>query len=290
MAICWRKHSLKSLKGDFSFILKIILKIFHFFILWFGISLAPVLNIVPLDMTMAERWLYFPLIGFLGAASFAAVNAAQKLTPKKQKIAATLLAIVIAALGVRTIARNNDWRNGLSLYGHDISLAAAISPQGNYDLENNYGVELFRAGRFDDAKKHFEKSIALQPNWEYPQNNLGAALEREGDLNGALVQYRKAAKMGYYLAHENTAGILIRMKRYDEARKFIEDSLLKMPQNVNLQFKLAYLYAADNAGNKDKLARQKAVYLLSLILQSDPQNQNAAALYQMIQSGRKIEI
>jgi len=265
-------------------------KIFHFFILWFGISLAPVLNIVPLDMTMAERWLYFPLIGFLGAASFAAVDAAQKTTPKKQKIAAALLAIAIAALGFRTISRNNDWKNGLSLYGHDISLEAAISPQGNYDLENNYGVELFRAGRFDDAKKHFEESIALQPNWEYPQNNLGAALERDGDLNGALVQYRKAAEMGYYLAHENTAGILIRMKRYDEARKFIEDSLLKMPQNVNLQFKLAYLYAADNAGNKDKLARQKAVYLLSLILQSDPQNQNAAALYQMIQSGRKIEI
>jgi hypothetical protein len=40
-----------------------------FFFYWFTGSLGLVLNIFPLDMTVSERWLYFPLIGFLGLSS-----------------------------------------------------------------------------------------------------------------------------------------------------------------------------------------------------------------------------
>jgi Tfp pilus assembly protein PilF len=175
------------------------------------------------------------------------------------------------------------------LYGHDIALAPLISPQGSFDLENNYGVELFRAGNISSARERFKRSIALQPNWASSQNNLGAVLERDGALEGALAQYRKAAEMDYYLAYENTVGILIKMERYGEAEKFAEGSLAKLPNNENLRFKLAYLYAADNVVN-DKTAKQKSLYLLSLILQSDPQNQQAAQLLQVLQSGQKIEL
>jgi hypothetical protein len=264
-------------------------KVFFFFVLWFGVALVPVLNIVPLDMTMAERWLYFPMVGFLAAALLLLADAAPKIFLTNKKIPAAILAAAVVALGARTIIRNGDWKNGLSLYGHDIARASTISPQGAFDLENNYGVELFRAGNIAAAGKHFGKSIALQPNWASPQNNLGAVLEHNGDLEGALAQYRKAAAMNYYLAYENTVGILIKMKRYGEAEKFAEESLAKFPDNENLRFKLAYLYAADNIGN-DKGTKQKSLYLLSLILQSDPQNRPASQLLQVLQSGQKIEL
>jgi tetratricopeptide (TPR) repeat protein len=265
-------------------------KIFLFFALWFATALAPALNIIPLDMTMAERWLYLPIIGALAAITFALAGAVQKLSLAKQKIVLAVFSLIIVVLGTRTIIRNIDWKNGLSLYGHDIALTPKYSPQGNFDLENNYGVELFRVGKFDEAGEHFKRSIALQSGSASSQNNLGAVLERQGDLEGALAQYRIAAEMNYYLAHENIPGILMKLKRYDEAEKFLEKSLAIFSNNANLQFKLAYLYAADNIGNTDKDAKQKALYLLSLILQSDPKNQNAIALYQMLQSGQKIEI
>jgi len=273
----------------FLYIFKTRSKIFAFFILWFAVGLAPVLNIIPLDMTMAERWLYMPMIGLLAAAGLAVADFLNKLAPVKRNSALVFLSIAAVALGARTIARNFDWRNGLALYGHDIALAQIVSPQGSYDLENNYGLELFRAGGFGEAGDRFKKSIDLQPDWSFPQNNLGAVLERQGDLEGALGQYRKAARMGYYLAYENTAGILIKMKRYDEAKKFLEESLAKLPGNAKLQFNLAYLYAADNIGN-GKEAKQKALYLLSLVLQSDPQNQPARQLYLMLENRRKIEL
>jgi tetratricopeptide (TPR) repeat protein len=264
-------------------------KPFFFFALWFAIALAPILNIIPLDMTVAERWLYFPIIGFLGAVSLAVIGGAQKLSPNHQKIALAVFIIAIVALGMRTVARNADWRNGLSLYGHDIALAQVISPQGSFDLENNYGVELFRAGWIDEAGEHFKRSIMLQPKWASSQNNLGAVLERNGDLEGALAQYRIAADMNYYLAYENIAGVLIKMKRHDEAKKFLEESLAKFPDNTRLQFNLALLYAADNIPNK-KDAKQKALYLVSLILRADPQNPQAAQLFYMLQNNQKIKL
>ncbi|MCU0652833.1 MAG: tetratricopeptide repeat protein [Candidatus Pacebacteria bacterium] len=264
-------------------------KLFVFFVLWFGVTLAPVLNIIPLDMTMAERWLYAPIIGALAAVIFAVSGPFSRIDLGKQKIALVLFAGVVIALGARTVSRNFDWRNGLSLYGHDIAQAGYVSPQGTFDLENNFGVELFRSGGAAAAGEHFKRSIELQPKWASSQNNLGAVLQRQGDLEGALKQYRIAADMNYYLAHENIAGILMQMKKYDEAKKFLEESLVKFPQNSKLQLDLALLYAADNIGN-DKDAKQKAIYLLSLVLRADPQNGMAQQLYLMLQNGQKIEL
>jgi len=64
-------------------------------------------------------------------------------------------------------------------------------------------VELFRSGR-STRRGIIKRSIALQPYWSFPQNNLGAVLEHNGDLEGALAHIIKAADMGYYLAYENT--------------------------------------------------------------------------------------
>jgi len=65
------------------------------------------------------------------------------------------------ALSMRTIIRNENWRNGLRLYSHDAAIEALISPQGSFDLENNYGVKLFRIGKIKEAKTHFENRLPL---------------------------------------------------------------------------------------------------------------------------------
>lgn len=275
--------------GIIYFILKTKSRIFIFFAFWFVIALAPVLNIVSLDMTIAERWLYFPIIGFLAAACFAIADNSRKLSSQKQKIVLISFMVIAAVFGIRTINRNIDWKNGLSLYGHDIELVGRLSPQGSFDLENNYGVELFRAGRFAQAQDHFRKSVALQPDWALSQNNLGAVLEQNHDLDSALAQYRKSAEMGYYRGYENVVAVLIKTKRYDEAKMFLKDALLKLPENEKLLYDVALLYSADNIGN-DKDAKQKAIYDLELILQADPQNKQAAQLYLMLQTGRRIEL
>jgi len=201
-----------------------------------------------------------------------------------------ILVLIIMALAIRTVIRNADWKDGLTLYAHDVKIVSKVSPKGSFDLENNCGVELFRAGKIDEAEKHFRKSVEFQPRWPYSQNNLGAVLEQKNDLEGALAQYKKAIEVGdYYLAYENVGGILIKMKRNEEAKDFIEKSLLKFPQNNKLKLYLAWLYAADNVSPKEE-DKQKALILLSQILRDDPQNVYAQQLYLMLQNGQKIEI
>src|SRR3989344_1716245 len=43
--------------------------LYFYFFLWFFISLLPYLHIVPIDMTVAERWFYLPMMGLLAMAA-----------------------------------------------------------------------------------------------------------------------------------------------------------------------------------------------------------------------------
>lgn len=179
--------------------------------------------IVPLDGTLDETWLYFPLIGFLG---FLAVI----LNYFNKKFVVILLALIVLFLSVRTFIRNFEWHDGLTLYGQAIK----NSPP-SYELENNYGVELFRNRQILEAKPHFEKSIQLQPRWWFAYNNLGAVYQRQGDIAKAEDLYKKSIdKADYYLAYENLAVILFNKGDSEETKKFVKAALLKFPQNAIL--------------------------------------------------------
>ncbi|MDO8443671.1 MAG: hypothetical protein Q7S78_01650 [Candidatus Azambacteria bacterium] len=218
---------------------KEILKPHLFFISWFFIGIFPALNIVlPLDMTAAERWLYFPMIGALSFAVISLMEAVKKTSSNWRNVAYIFLGAVIVLLSFRTIIRNGDWKDGLTLYGRDIEYS-----QESFNLENNYGVELFRAGRIDEAEKHFKNSITLQNNWSPPHNNLGAVYEKRGDLEKAKEAYQKSIDFSdYYLAYENMAGLLIKMEETGQAKTFLENALKKFPQNPRLNLMLSAIY------------------------------------------------
>jgi hypothetical protein len=203
-------------------------RVFWFFAFWFLGGIGLVLNIFPLDMSVAERWLYFPMIGFLGSLGCLVSRGVNRIPPGRWKIwGVSLVGLSLILLSARTVKRTFDWRNGLTLFSHDIGYS-----HDAFDLENNLGVELFRVGKIEEAKTHFEKSIELQPKWWFPYNNLGAVYQRKGDLRKAEELYRKAIENGdYYLAYENLAGILLKQERWDEAAVFLEEAVRKFPEN-----------------------------------------------------------
>ena len=181
-------------------------KPFLFFFLWFILGILPHLQIIPLNMTVAERWLYFPMIGLLGMigtilSKLQIINDKSQINFKSQiksKTIFILLIIIIIVFSVRSFVRVLDWRNGLSLFGRD------IRQDSSFDLQNNMGVELFRTGQYKEAKKYFEKSVKLAPYWWVNWNNLGAIYEREKNYQKAKEYYQKAIDNGqYYLAYEN---------------------------------------------------------------------------------------
>ena len=204
-------------------------KIFFFFFLWFLIELLPHLQIIPLNMTVAERWLYFPMIGLLGM-----IGSIIKISNIKYQISKILFSfaiIIISIFSIRTFIRTLDWRNGLTLFGHDIKKTSS------FDLQNNMGVELFRVGRYDEAKKYFEISTNLAPYWWVNWNNLGASYEREKNYQKAAEYYQKSIDNGqYYLAYENLAKLLVlHGKDQKKTEDFLQMVLRLLPENDSLR-------------------------------------------------------
>ena len=212
-----------------------------------GMGLGLHLQIFPLDMTVADRWFYLPQIGVLGLLSVLGIVGWQ--TAKKRvwlgmkpgffsKTMVVIGIILVALLMVRSWVRNTTWKNGLELYSHDAQYVQS------FDLENNLGVEYFRAGQIELAKQHFVNSTQLAAHWWTNWNNLGVVEERAGQLDQALNYYQKSIDNGqYYLAYQNKARILLQQDPA-AATSFIESSLSLFPQNLSLwQYYVAALVA-----------------------------------------------
>lgn len=196
---------------------------------WYSLSFAIIgilfhLQIFPLDMTVAERWMYLPLAGVAGMIA--------SVWPKRLSTRGLVVVMMILlGLGVRAWVRIGDWQDGLTLYAHDQQIV-----RGSFDLENNLGVELYRVGDYERAREHFEYSTELSPGWWTNWNNLGAVVEREGELELAGEYYLRAIENGgYYLALINYGKILIKQERYQEAREFLQESLAYFPGSYELR-------------------------------------------------------
>ena len=199
-------------------------RVFLFFFLWALAGLALHSQIlVPLDGTFADRWFYFPGAGLIGML---ATVLTKELRPTRAK--AALAIIIIGIFAGRSFNRSLDWKDAYTLYSHDIELM----PE-SYDLQNNFGVELFRRGQVSEAKTHFEISTGLAPHWTVNWNNLGTVHWRAGDLKAAENDYRRSIENGtYYMAFENYAGLLLKEDRSEDARNFLEQrALLLFPGN-----------------------------------------------------------
>lgn len=205
------------------------------FTVMFICGVSPYMQLFPLDMTVAARWFYYPFIGFLGICGYYLSTIVKN---NNLKIMYVLACIILTLFSFRTFERISDWKNGLTLYSRDI-----LYSRNSFDLENNLGVELFRKGDIDSARKHFKKSTELAPTWWVNWNNLGATYERKHDLKTAEKYYRKALDNGdYYLAFQNYAGILIKLKREQEAMDFLrENAMRKFPYNATLIRMYEYL-------------------------------------------------
>ncbi|MBI1984763.1 MAG: tetratricopeptide repeat protein, partial [Candidatus Wildermuthbacteria bacterium] len=249
-------------------------KLYLFGIVWFFIGLFPVSNLVfALDMTVAERWLYFPAMGFYVFLSLLIVQILRVLKGMPRKAFVVFIAGAFLALSARTIVRNFDWRNDISLYSHDIQYS-----KNSFELENNYGKALYLAGKTGEAEAHFQKALVLEPNSPQVYNNFGAMLFEEGNYEQAEIQFRKAVALrDLYSAYENLAVVLFESGKLDEAELFIRDALLKFPDNPKLNLILAVIYY------QEEKPKAEIMPLLSKTLASDPANEDAKKLYNLIQ-------
>lgn len=222
----------------------------YFFILWFFVTLIPVMNIIPLGNIMAERYLYLPGAGFCAAIACLVSNGlipqcssekttiihpplanekSEKFPPcpgsSSQKILIAFIFIFVFILtgnAYLTLSRNRDWKDGLQLW----SKTARISPnslRAHINLGNAYLKEGFNAA----ALAEYKTAWSINPVDADVYNNLGVYYNTIGLLDEAIQNYQKCLTIRPTdaKAHNNVGVILTRQKKFDDAIQAFQQAL-----------------------------------------------------------------
>ncbi len=143
-------------------------------ILLYLITLGPVSNLVfPVGTFMAERFLFSPSLAFSLGLAIVLCSVIPEHFPKMQKGGMLFLGIVLVLFAVRTITRNDDWKDDFTLYSTDVEVSSngARSNQivGAWYIyyanlpENRAKREEY----FTRAEQYLRTAISIHP--DYPQ-------------------------------------------------------------------------------------------------------------------------
>ena len=251
--------------------------------LWFFLWLLPVSNLVPLNASLAEHWLYLPSLGFIVGAIFV-VSA----VPKKGSI--FLFMVILLCFSILTWKRNGEWGDPLKFFQknlrrspHSFMLPLAL---GNIykekgmvnQAENKYlkaielkpdfpeahnNLALIYKERREISKALFEIQQALKYNPVYQDglNNLGRIYEKMGELEKAKEAYQKVLQLNPLLpeAHNNLGIVFYRRKDFPQAEKEFRQALKLRPSYPEAAYNLGNLFLQQ--GNLDRAIQyfQKAL-------------------------------
>ena len=137
--------------------------------------------------------------------------------------ALTACALLGAAAGATTVARNHDYRSAIALWTHTVQ-QRPLNPRAQSGLAEAYAA----AGQIDQAIVHHREAVRLLPDEAHYHYNLAHALARAGRRDDAILSYRQALRLAPAEAktHNNLALLLSQngqgeaaLSHYAEARR-----------------------------------------------------------------------
>jgi len=130
-------------------------------ILWAGLALLPVSNLVPFGALAAERFLYTSSVGACVALAWVMTRGTKSLTKASPRapifLAWALGCAVLVLFAVNTIDRNRDWANDLVLW----EKTARQSPKSSH-AQRILAHVLWRKGRYAEAEPLFKRALQIR--------------------------------------------------------------------------------------------------------------------------------
>jgi len=153
-----------------------------FWALWFGITLAPMLNVaVPFRSMMNDRYMYLPLLGPLAMAACALQRLSGRAMRRTAAAAACVAVVACAWLSYRQVA---IWSDAISLWG----ASARRRPVVN-------GDPVYHRTDYAERVAYVERALAAQPSSGALHNNLGELYYESGRLPDALAELETANRL-----------------------------------------------------------------------------------------------
>ena len=139
--------------------------------IWFFAAYLPVSNIVQLNATVAEHWLYLPSVGFLIFLAGCGLD----LPHRSRRALATTALFAIFALSVRSAIRSSDWSDQEKFYKRTLA-AGGTSSRVSVNLAQIYA----NRGEYAVAEKMLRQVLESTPDYPIARNNLASVLMHEG--------------------------------------------------------------------------------------------------------------
>ena len=158
--------------------------------LWFLGSLVPAIGIIQVGpQAMAERFVYFPIIGLGIAIAWTAAALWEKrgLNRGSGFMAGAALCVVLSALTIRQIG---FWRNSITLWEHAIAVNSH-----NYVAHNNLSDALLQVKQIDRALDEAQTAATIAPTSPEPWCQLGNVYKAKENWPAAITHYKRAAQL-----------------------------------------------------------------------------------------------
>jgi hypothetical protein len=199
-----------------------------FWIVWFGITLAPMLNIVPFRSMMNDRYMYLPMLGPVVLLT-GAVRAGMGLVKLRYVPAVLAGAAIVGCVGL-SYRRVGVWADALTLW-QDWALRQYYLPAD----------PVYRQPDFNHKLKYLQDVTARYSSSPAARNGLGALYFESGDFERAIPELEAALKLdpGASNIAANLGKAYAYAHRFGEAKELLERAVALDPYSFTAELTLA---------------------------------------------------
>ena len=196
--------------------------------LWFFVTLAIESSFLPIEL-MYEHRLYLPLVGPALLVSHALFG----FRSRPAAWTAVVAMVLVAWFAAGTVARNEIWRDGVTLWSDVVSK----SP-GDARAWNNLGQAREQSGQFEAAELAFSEAVRLDPEYPRAYANLGIAFQRLGRIEEAIDAYDEALRLEPDIAStwSNRGSAFLAIERWVDARDDYLAALRLAPNSASAHY------------------------------------------------------
>jgi tetratricopeptide (TPR) repeat protein len=197
---------------------------------WFLAGYLPISNLMPLNATVAEHWLYLPSVGFL----IFLLGCVIELPVRFRQASIAFACLALLGLSARSMVRSTDWADEETFYTRTIQ-SGGSSVRAAVNLAEIYS----QRGDTAAAERLFRLVLESTPDYPMARNNLANVLDKQGRKTEARDLFNSSAKVavearkdypGTWVAAVNLARIKRAQGDFEGAIKLLDQARLDYPE------------------------------------------------------------
>ncbi|MFH1414448.1 MAG: tetratricopeptide repeat protein [Candidatus Omnitrophota bacterium] len=200
----------------------------------FILFLIPTYSPVMVSWLVAERYVYFSSVALSIVLAFSYERFIED-KKKYNRLGLALILFIIAAYAIRTVARNEDWKDRATLW-RSTARVSCNSPRAHNNMGDIYGQE----GNIAGAISAFKRAIELKPDYADAYHNLANTYHKIGRFDESIKFYKKSLEYNPELfeSYLNLGVIYLNQKEFKLATEYFKKALEIKPEDINAKIGL----------------------------------------------------